>query len=107
MLGSELRRLQRGRRRIRRGRRSEDQVEDAQEKQPQKVPIEDIDAKLKALKLKYGPPSSSSSFSEKAVNLNLHNGGNTRKAKWIVSDKLTSFSYVKTLSGWLALTGKA
>lgn len=75
---------------------SEDQFEDAQEKQPQKVPIEDIDAKLKALKLKYGPPSSSSSVSQNAVKLYLHIGGNTPKAKWIVSDKLTSFSYVKT-----------
>ncbi|KAK9942109.1 hypothetical protein M0R45_007797 [Rubus argutus] len=78
----------------------EDQFEDAQEKQPQKVPIEDIDAKLKALKLKYGPPSSSSSSSssvpQNAVKLYLHIGGNTPKAKWIVSDKLTSFSYVRT-----------
>ncbi|XP_004294811.1 PREDICTED: protein CYPRO4 [Fragaria vesca subsp. vesca] len=85
-----------------RQRQSDDEdYQDAPETQP--TPIGDIDAKLKALKLKYGtpPPSSSSSasasvVSHNAVKLYLHIGGNTPNAKWIVSSKLTSFSFVKT-----------
>ncbi|PRQ23063.1 putative transcription factor WD40-like family [Rosa chinensis] len=81
--------------------RSDDteEYQDALEKQP--TPIGDLDAKLQALKLKYGTPSSSSStpssaVSRNAVKLYLHIGGNAPNAKWIVSNKLTSFSFVKT-----------
>lgn len=84
----------------------EDQYDDAEEKphQPSSKPksetldssIDDVDAKLKALKLKYGSPSSSSAAqNQNAVKLYLHIGGNTPKAKWVVSDK-TSYSFVKT-----------
>ncbi|XP_050363086.1 protein CYPRO4 [Argentina anserina] len=78
----------------------EENYQDAPETQP--TPIGDIDAKLKALKLKYGTPPSSSSasavaaVSQNAVKLYLHIGGNTPNAKWIVSSKLASFSFVKT-----------
>ncbi|TKY75069.1 CYPRO4 protein [Spatholobus suberectus] len=53
--------------------------------------LDDVEAKLKALKLKY-----SSSSSTPAVKLYLHVGGNTPKAKWVVSDKLTTYSFLKT-----------
>lgn len=86
----------------------EDQYDDAEEKphQPSSKPksktldssIDDVDAKLKALKLKYGSPSSSSAAqNQNAVKLYLHIGGNTPKAKWVVSDK-TSYSFVKTFN---------
>lgn len=62
--------------------------------------IDDVDARLKFLKLKYASPSPSSSSlspnSKNVVKLYLHVGGNTPKAKWIVSDKLTSYEFVKT-----------
>lgn len=62
--------------------------------------IDDVDAKLKALKLKYASPSSSQNpNSRNAVKLYLHIGGNTPNAKWIVSDKLTSYDFVKTDEG--------
>ncbi|KAL6270399.1 hypothetical protein ACE6H2_027310 [Prunus campanulata] len=84
----------------------EDQYDDAEEKphqhsskpksETQDSSIDDVDAKLKALKLKYGSPSSSSAAqNQNAVKLYLHIGGNTPKAKWVVSDK-TSYSFVKT-----------
>lgn len=55
--------------------------------------VDEVDAKLKALKLKY--PSRNPNF-KNAVKLYLHIGGNTPKAKWVVSEKFTSYSFVKT-----------
>ncbi|CAJ2640983.1 unnamed protein product [Trifolium pratense] len=57
--------------------------------------IDDVDAKLKALKLKY---SSKNHIPQNpnAVKLYLHIGGNTPNAKWVISEKLTSYSFVKT-----------
>ncbi|XP_010270005.1 PREDICTED: protein CYPRO4 [Nelumbo nucifera] len=55
--------------------------------------LDEVDAKLKALKLKY--PSHNPTL-KNAVKLYLHVGGNTPKAKWITSEKLTSYSFVKT-----------
>lgn len=55
--------------------------------------IDDIDSKLKELKLKYS--SIQNPNLKNAVKLYLHVGGNTPKAKWIVSDKLTSYKFVK------------
>lgn len=52
--------------------------------------VDDIESKLKALKLKY--PSTV----KNAVKLYLHVGGNTPSSKWIVSDKFTTFSFIKT-----------
>nr|KYP76357.1 Protein CYPRO4 [Cajanus cajan] len=59
--------------------------------------LEDVDAKLKALKLKYRTPSSSSakSLPQNAVKLYLHIGGNTPNAKWILSDKRTTYAFLK------------
>ncbi|KAF2309821.1 hypothetical protein GH714_005275 [Hevea brasiliensis] len=61
--------------------------------------LDDVEAKLKALKLKY--PSTTTQQSENtnlknAVKLYLHIGGNTPKAKWVTSEKLTSYSFIKT-----------
>lgn len=78
---------------------SEDRYEDAPEDQRTKQPsshissktIDDVDSRLKALKLKYP-----SSVSKNAVKLYLHVGGNTPKAKWIISEKLTSYKFIKT-----------
>ena len=55
--------------------------------------LDDVDAKLKALKLNY--PSQSPDLPN-AVKLYLHIGGNSPKAKWIVSDKITMYCFVKT-----------
>ncbi|OAY38957.1 protein CYPRO4 [Manihot esculenta] len=55
--------------------------------------LDEIDAKLKSLKLKY--PNSQHAIPN-SVKLYLHIGGNTPSAKWIVSDKLTSYNFFKT-----------
>ncbi|CAL5383710.1 unnamed protein product [Camellia sinensis] len=55
--------------------------------------MDEVEAKLKALKLKY--PSNNPNL-KNAVKLYLHVGGNTPKSKWIVSDKIVSFYFVKT-----------
>ncbi|KAG5010765.1 hypothetical protein JHK87_019280 [Glycine soja] len=58
--------------------------------------LDDVDAKLKALKLKYQTPSSSAKpLPQNAVKLYLHIGGNTPNAKWILSDKHTSYAFHK------------
>ncbi|XP_019166003.1 PREDICTED: protein CYPRO4 [Ipomoea nil] len=57
--------------------------------------LDEVDAKLEALKLKY-PSAERSSTSKNAVKLYLHVGGNTPKAKWVVSEKLTRYEFVKS-----------
>lgn len=56
--------------------------------------LDDIDQKLKSLKLKY--PSGQNPKIKNQVKLYLHIGGNTPKAKWIISDKLTFYKFIKT-----------
>ncbi|GAY54883.1 hypothetical protein CUMW_160190 [Citrus unshiu] len=56
--------------------------------------LDEVDAKLKSLKLKYSTPQSPNV--KNPVKLYLHIGGNTPKAKWVISDKLTSYSFVRT-----------
>ncbi|KAF8013698.1 hypothetical protein BT93_I1534 [Corymbia citriodora subsp. variegata] len=56
--------------------------------------LDEIDARLKALKVKY--PAARPPDLRNSVKLYLHIGGNTPKAKWIVSDKLTSYKFVRT-----------
>ncbi|KAL5790651.1 hypothetical protein ACOSQ2_005539 [Xanthoceras sorbifolium] len=56
--------------------------------------LDEVDAKLKSLKLKYPNPQNPNL--KNPVKLYLHIGGNTPKAKWIVSSKITSYSFVKT-----------
>ncbi|KAL6982899.1 Protein cypro4 [Sarracenia purpurea var. burkii] len=55
--------------------------------------LDEVEAKLKSLKLKYPPHNPNL---RNAVKLYLHVGGNTPKSKWVVSDKLTTFSFFKT-----------
>lgn len=73
----------------------EDEYEDteAEHKAAPVKSVDDIDSKLKALKLKYS--SLENPNLKNAVKLYLHIGGNTPKAKWIVSEKITSYKFVK------------
>lgn len=57
--------------------------------------LDEVDSKLKSLKLKY-PASTPSAVAKNAVKLYLHVGGNTPKAKWVVSEKLTFYKFIKT-----------
>ncbi|KAF3636531.1 protein CYPRO4 [Capsicum chacoense] len=83
---------------------SEEQYEDAADDYhaPVRTPpvsnktLDDLDSKLKALKLKYGSAGTPTNV-RNAMKLYLHVGGNTPKAKWIISEKLTSYEFVKTL----------
>ncbi|XP_015060733.1 protein CYPRO4 [Solanum pennellii] len=82
---------------------SEEQYEDAADdhasmRTPQvsNKTLDELDSKLKALKLKYGSPVTPTNI-RNAVKLYLHVGGNTPKAKWIISQKLTNYEFVKTL----------
>ncbi|CAI9769937.1 unnamed protein product [Fraxinus pennsylvanica] len=59
-----------------------------------------IDSRLQSLKLKYPKNPSSSPLThnaniKNAVKLYLHIGGNTPKARWVVSEKLTFCKFVK------------
>ncbi|KAH6758960.1 Vacuolar import/degradation [Perilla frutescens var. frutescens] len=59
--------------------------------------IDEVDARLKALKLKYNN-NSSNPTPKNAVKLYLHVGGPTAKSKWVVSERLAPYSFVKTSS---------
>ncbi|KAG5033948.1 hypothetical protein AAZX31_04G038300 [Glycine max] len=75
----------------------EDATEGSAERKPSTPSsLDDVEAKLKALKLKYS--SNSTPAVNNAVKLYVHIGGNTPKAKWVTSEKLTSYSFVKTHS---------
>lgn len=81
----------------------EDNYEDAKEERSNgkspKIPsssIAEIDAKLKALKLKYSNTNTQNPNFKNPVKLYLHIGGNTPKAKWVVSEKLTSYEFMKS-----------
>ena len=82
----------------------EEEEENYEDAQPSSgTQLDEVDARLKALKLKYQsksqlqtPSSSSSSLPKNAVKLYLHIGGNTPVAKWVLSDKRTSYSFIKS-----------
>ncbi|KAJ8447401.1 hypothetical protein Cgig2_019395 [Carnegiea gigantea] len=86
----------------------EPEDEDYQTSDEQKTPssasspsIDDVDARLKALKLKYSTKNKHHSTPppqnlKNPVKLYLHIGGNTPNAKWVVSDKLTHYSFVRS-----------
>ncbi|XP_059279316.1 protein CYPRO4-like [Lycium ferocissimum] len=67
------------------------------DKQNPKTPssLDDVEAKLKALKLKYNTNANNPTV-KNAVKLYLHVGGNTANSKWVVSDKVTGYSFVKS-----------
>ncbi|KAL5123566.1 Protein CYPRO4 [Glycine soja] len=75
----------------------EEETEHYENAKTHSTELDDLDAKLKALKLKYQTPSSSSSKSlpQNAVKLYLHIGATTPNAKWILSDKRTSYAFLK------------
>ncbi|XP_073140086.1 protein CYPRO4 [Henckelia pumila] len=65
--------------------------------------VDEVDSRLRDLKLKYGKISSPSVQKTdgkplNSVKLYVHIGGNTPKAKWVVSEKLTSYKFVKKLN---------
>lgn len=58
--------------------------------------LDEVATKLQALKLKYPASNTQNPSLKKAVKLYLHIGGNTPKAKWVTSEKLTSYAFIKT-----------
>ncbi|KAJ8538084.1 hypothetical protein K7X08_014624 [Anisodus acutangulus] len=60
--------------------------------------LDDVEAKLKALKLRYNTNTNTPTV-KNAVKLYLHVGGNTANSKWVVSDKVTGYSFVKSGDG--------
>lgn len=96
---------------------AEDEDYQTSEEQPTPTPssssIDDVESRLKALKLKYSTNNNTSNKKKKQhqqstpppsnfknpVKLYLHIGGNTPNAKWVVSDKLTHYSFVKCRGG--------
>ncbi|GFP91730.1 protein cypro4 [Phtheirospermum japonicum] len=58
--------------------------------------IDEVESRLKALKLKYNNSSSSNPNPKNAVKLYLYASGHTGKSKWVVSEKLVSYAFVKT-----------
>ncbi|KAI4298452.1 hypothetical protein L6164_032009 [Bauhinia variegata] len=57
--------------------------------------LDEVDARLKALKLKYQSSSQTPNL-KNAAKLYLHIGGNTPNAKWVISDKRTFYSFIRT-----------
>ncbi|CAN6819306.1 unnamed protein product [Brassica oleracea] len=68
---------------------------------PPSSSLDDVESKLRALKLKYpstqqeAPPPST----QTSTKLFRYINGNTPKAKWVTAEKLTSYSFVKTSQG--------
>ncbi|XP_016569773.2 protein CYPRO4 [Capsicum annuum] len=63
--------------------------------------LDDVEAKLKALKLKYSNTTTNNNNNnnptpKNAVKLYVHVGGNSQNSKWVVADKLTVYSFVKS-----------
>ncbi|KAJ6335193.1 hypothetical protein OIU78_011933 [Salix suchowensis] len=63
--------------------------------------LDEVESKLKALKLKYPSTTTRTQQSpncnfKNGIKLYLHIGGNTPKAKWVTSEKLTTYSFIKT-----------
>ncbi|KAL2520948.1 Vacuolar import/degradation [Forsythia ovata] len=59
--------------------------------------LDEVESRLKALKIKYNNQTQNN-YPKNSVKLYLHVGGNTPKSKWVVSEKVTSYSFVKTAS---------
>ncbi|KAM3758239.1 hypothetical protein ACB098_01G028700 [Castanea mollissima] len=78
----------------------EEDYHDAKDKSSERRPktpssVDEVEARLKALKLKY-PSSTQTPNLKNPVKLYLHIGGNTPVAKWVLSNKLTSYSFIKS-----------
>ncbi|RWR92557.1 protein CYPRO4-like protein [Cinnamomum micranthum f. kanehirae] len=57
--------------------------------------LDEVNARLESLKLQQPSPHQDPTFPN-PVKLFLHVGGNTPTAKWVTSDKLTSYSFLRT-----------
>ncbi|XP_047955575.1 protein CYPRO4-like [Salvia hispanica] len=59
--------------------------------------IDEIESRLKELKIKYNSNNNSSTAPnvKNAVKLYLHVGGHTAESKWLVSEKVISYSFVR------------
>jgi len=66
--------------------------EDSEKRVKTPSSVDEVEAKLKALKLKYAVKNQNPN----AVKLYLHIGGNSPNAKWVISEKFTTYSFVKT-----------
>lgn len=67
---------------------------------PSSSSLDDVESRLKALKLKYSTPVSASSLRRKnAVKLYRHFGGDTSDSKWKTVEASTSYSFVKSRGG--------
>ncbi|KAK4340243.1 hypothetical protein RND71_041705 [Anisodus tanguticus] len=78
---------------------SEEHYEDATEDHATPVStktLDELDSKLKSLKLKYSSSETPKNL-KNVAKLYLHVGGNTPKAKWIISQKLAHYEFIKTL----------
>ncbi|KAI4339845.1 hypothetical protein MLD38_024740 [Melastoma candidum] len=66
-------------------------------KTPVSSTVDDVEEALQALKLKYATtsPNPSATGVRNPVKLFLHVGGNSPNAKWVVSEKVTSYDFVK------------
>ncbi|AEE86220.1 Dem-like protein [Arabidopsis thaliana] len=60
--------------------------------------LDDVEAKLQALKLKY-PLTQSAPSTQNSARLFRYINGNTPKAKWVTAEKLTAYCFVKTNKG--------
>ncbi|KAL2927573.1 Protein CYPRO4 [Bienertia sinuspersici] len=68
---------------------------------PPSSSLDDVESRLKALKLKYSTPASAPASAsalrrKNAVKLYCHVGGNTSNSKWKTADASTSYSFVKS-----------
>ncbi|EYU25421.1 hypothetical protein ABFS82_03G044100 [Erythranthe guttata] len=59
--------------------------------------LDEVESRLRALKLKYNKDTPNPNL-KNAVKLYLHVGGRTEKSKWVVVEKVVSYSFVKTAS---------
>ncbi|KAJ0247334.1 Dem-like protein [Hirschfeldia incana] len=64
-------------------------------KPPPSSSLDDVESKLRALKLKY-PSTTPHPSTQNSIKLFRYINGNTPKAKWITAEKSTSYSFVKT-----------
>ncbi|KAK4490367.1 hypothetical protein RD792_001043 [Penstemon davidsonii] len=71
-----------------------DQKQDCLPKTPSSV--DEVESRLKSLKLKYN--NNPNPNPTNSVKLFLHVGGHTAKSKWVVSEKLVPYAFVKTSS---------
>ncbi|RZS02709.1 hypothetical protein BHM03_00032791 [Ensete ventricosum] len=64
---------------------------------PAAASLDEVDRKLQSLKLKYSNPSPSphTRSPKDAIKLYLHIGGNTPTARWVISDKFTSYAFCR------------